>query len=175
VPAGRRGDGTGMARRATDSPAGRFTWAGSRRRHSWVPTASRLPDLELPGRRLSGQPCLPDGSGDEHGDELGGMPVQRGPGPLWRLPASPGEPPRRPWRRFRCLGDGPGRWPAVDGTFICTPSHDQRPRFFSTALLHGYCRCRPEPRSIAGGRLDLLEAATTVTECDWTLSHGRAW
>jgi len=32
----------------------------------------------------------------------------------------------------------------------------------------------PEPRSIAGGRLDLLEAATTVTECDWMPSHGRA-
>jgi hypothetical protein len=32
----------------------------------------------------------------------------------------------------------------------------------------------PEPRSIAGGRLDLLEATTTVTECDWMLSHCRA-
>jgi hypothetical protein len=25
-----------------------------------------------------------------------------------------------------------------------------------------------------GGGLDLLEAVTTVTECDWMLSHGRA-
>jgi hypothetical protein len=29
----------------------------------------------------------------------------------------------------------------------------------------------PEPRSIAGGRLELLEAATTVTECDWMRSY----
>jgi hypothetical protein len=28
-------------------------------------------------------------------------------------------------------------------------------------------RSLPEPLSIAGGRLELLEAATTVTECDW--------
>lgn len=61
--------------------------------------------------------------------------------------------------------------PNVDGTFICTPSHDQRPRSFFTDLLHGCGPCRPEPRSIAGGRLNLLEAATTVTECDWMLSH----
>jgi hypothetical protein len=33
---------------------------------------------------------------------------------------------------------------------------------------------RPEPRSIAGGRLELLETATTVTECDWMRSYGRA-
>jgi hypothetical protein len=32
----------------------------------------------------------------------------------------------------------------------------------------------PEPRSIAGGRLELLETATTVTECDWMRSYGRA-
>ncbi len=31
----------------------------------------------------------------------------------------------------------------------------------------------PEPRSIAGGRLELLETATTVTECDWMRSYGR--
>jgi len=33
---------------------------------------------------------------------------------------------------------------------------------------------RQEPRSIAGGRLELLETATTVTECDWMRSYGRA-
>jgi hypothetical protein len=32
----------------------------------------------------------------------------------------------------------------------------------------------PEPRSLAGGRLELLETATTVTECDWMRSYGRA-
>ena len=32
----------------------------------------------------------------------------------------------------------------------------------------------PEPRCIAGGRLELLETATTVTECDWIRSYGRA-
>ena len=32
----------------------------------------------------------------------------------------------------------------------------------------------PEPLSIAGGRLELLEAATTVTECDWMRRYGRA-
>jgi hypothetical protein len=32
----------------------------------------------------------------------------------------------------------------------------------------------PEPRSIAGGRLELLETAITVTECDWMRSYGRA-
>jgi hypothetical protein len=31
-----------------------------------------------------------------------------------------------------------------------------------------------EPRSIGGGRLELLETATTVTECDWMRSYGRA-
>src|SRR6266700_2838570 len=32
----------------------------------------------------------------------------------------------------------------------------------------------PEPLSIAGSRLELLEAATTVTECDWMRRYGRA-
>jgi len=32
----------------------------------------------------------------------------------------------------------------------------------------------PEPLSIAGGRLELLEAATTVTECDLMRRYGRA-
>jgi hypothetical protein len=32
----------------------------------------------------------------------------------------------------------------------------------------------PEPLSIAAGRLELLEAATTVTECDWMRRYGRA-
>jgi hypothetical protein len=32
----------------------------------------------------------------------------------------------------------------------------------------------PEPRSIAGSRLELLATATTVTECDWMRSYGRA-
>src|SRR6266568_3562573 len=31
----------------------------------------------------------------------------------------------------------------VDGTFIWTPSHDQRPCSFSVALLHGCCPCGP--------------------------------
>jgi len=46
----------------------------------------------------------------------------------------------------------------VDGTFIWTPSHDQRPCSFSTALLHGCGRCRPgaavhrwRPSGAAGG------------------------
>jgi len=30
------------------------------------------------------------------------------------------------------------------------------------------------PRLIAGGCLELLETATTVTECDWMRSYGRA-
>ena len=32
----------------------------------------------------------------------------------------------------------------------------------------------PERRSIAGGRLELLETAITVTECDWMRGYGRA-
>ncbi len=64
--------------------------------------------------------------------------------------------------------------PGVDGTFIWTPSHDQRPCSFSTALDQGCGPCRPEPRSIAGARLELLETATMVTECDWMRSYGRA-
>ena len=32
----------------------------------------------------------------------------------------------------------------------------------------------PEPRSIAGSHLKLLETATTVTECDWIRSYGCA-
>ncbi len=63
----------------------------------------------------------------------------------------------------------------VDGTFVCTPSRDQRRRSFSTALLHG---CGPPPARSRGPSLavvwDLLEASITVTECDWTRSYGRA-
>lgn len=43
------------------------------------------------------------------------------------------------------------------------------PLSFIAAVLVG-----PEPRSLAGGRLELLETATTVTECDWMRSYGRA-
>ena len=32
----------------------------------------------------------------------------------------------------------------------------------------------PEAAVHSGGRLELLETATTVTECDWTRSYGRA-
>src|ERR1017187_3514010 len=38
--------------------------------------------------------------------------------------------------------------PRVDGTFIWTPNHDQRPRSFATAVRRGYNRCRP---GAAGG------------------------
>jgi len=64
--------------------------------------------------------------------------------------------------------------PRVGGTFIWTPSHDQRPRSFCIAP-YGCGPCRPQSsRSIAGGRLELLETTTTVTECDWMRSYGRA-
>ncbi len=46
---------------------------------------------------------------------------------------------------------------------------------FFTALLHGCGPCRPGAAAVhRGGRLELLETATTVTECDWMRSYGRA-
>ena len=53
-------------------------------------------------------------------------------------------------QRERSAERKPGGQPGhqgVDGTFIWTPSHDQRPCSFSTALLRGRDPCRPEPRS----------------------------
>jgi len=61
----------------------------------------------------------------------------------------------------------------VDGTFIWTPSMING-HALSASLLHGCGPCRPQSRSIAGGRLELLETTTTVTECDWMRSYGRA-
>jgi hypothetical protein len=44
------------------------------------------------------------------------------------------------------------RWQAgVDGTFICTPSHDQRPRSLSTALLRSWLRSLSARNRSPGG------------------------
>jgi hypothetical protein len=40
--------------------------------------------------------------------------------------------------------------------------------------LYGCGPCRPGAAVYRGGRLELLETETTVTECDWMRSYGRA-
>lgn len=48
-----------------------------------------LPPEIRPGAQADEQPppvcVLPSGSGDERGDDVSGVPVQGGPGPLWRM------------------------------------------------------------------------------------------
>jgi hypothetical protein len=41
-------------------------------------------------------------------------------------------------------------------------------------MVYGCGPCRPGAAVHRGGRLELLETATTVTECDWMRSYGRA-